>query len=91
MGRHSLKLISGDEESGSDHKKGDAAVLQWLRRWRERDRHLARPRSLDHVDPLEELICVVNEAQDRDARDERRLYDPELGERPLFFQRRRRE
>jgi hypothetical protein len=74
------------------HKKGDAAVLQWLRRWRERDdRHLARPRSLDHVDPLEELILVVNEAQDRDARDERRLYDPKLGERPLFFQRRRRE
>jgi hypothetical protein len=46
------------------HQKGDA-VLQWLRRWRERDdRHLARPRSLEHVDPLEELIRVVNEAQD---------------------------
>ena len=61
-----LELISRDEESGSDRKKGDAAVLQWLRRWRERDRHLARPRSLDHVDPLEELIRGVNEAQERD-------------------------
>jgi hypothetical protein len=70
------------------HQKGDA-VLQWLRRWRERDdRHLARPRSLEHVDPLEELIRVVNEAQDRDAGDERRLYDPNLGERPFFVQRR---
>jgi hypothetical protein len=42
-------------------------VLQWLRRWWERDRHLARQRSLDPADPLEELIRVVNEAQDRDA------------------------
>jgi hypothetical protein len=47
--------------------RGEAAVLQWLRRWWERDRHLARQRSLDPADPLEELIRVVNEAQDRDA------------------------
>ena len=74
------------------HQKGDA-VLQWLRRWREQrdDRHLARPRSLEHVDPLEELIRVVNEAQDREAGDERRLYDTNLGERPFFVQRRRPE
>jgi hypothetical protein len=26
------------------------------------------------VDPLDELICVVDEAQERDAEDERRLY-----------------
>jgi hypothetical protein len=72
------------------HKKGDAAVLQWLRRWPERDdRHLASPRSLDHVDPLEELIRVVNEAQDRDARNECRLYEPRLGERSPSFQGRR--
>jgi hypothetical protein len=73
------------------HRKGDA-MLQWLRRWRERDdRHLARPQSLEHVDRLEKLIRVVNEAQDRDAGDEHSLYDPNLGERPFFVQRRRPE
>jgi hypothetical protein len=47
-------------------------VLRWLRRWRERDdQHLVKP--LDPpvvIDPLEELIRVVNEAQERDAEDE---------------------
>jgi hypothetical protein len=36
---------------------------------------------LEQVDRLEELIRVVNEAQDRDAGDERRLYDPKVGGR----------
>ena len=60
-------------------------MLQWLRLWRRRDEpQLVKPDYLDHVDPLEELIRVVNEAQDRDAGDERRLYDPKLSERPFF-------
>jgi hypothetical protein len=67
-------------------------VLQWLRRWRGRDeQELVKPGPLESVDPLEELIRVVNEAQDRDARDETRLYDPELGDRPFFSQQRRPE
>jgi hypothetical protein len=66
-------------------------VLRWLRRWRERDdRHLVkRAGSSADVDPLEELIRVVNEAQERDAEDERRLHHPMRGDRPSFFQRRR--
>jgi hypothetical protein len=38
---------------------------------------------------LEELIRVVNEAQERDAEDELRLYHPMCGNRPSSFQRRR--
>ena len=65
-------------------------MLRWLRRWWERDdQQLVKSGSLERVDPLEELIRVVNEAQERDAPDERRLYDPMLGERPPFFQPRR--
>ena len=45
----------------------------------------------EHLDPLEELIRAVNEAQDRDAGDERRLYDPKLGDRPFLSQQRRPE
>jgi hypothetical protein len=45
---------------------------------------------LADVDPLDELLRIVNEAQERDAEDERQLYDPMLRERPSFFQRRRR-
>jgi hypothetical protein len=63
----------------------------WLRRWRERDDgHLVTPDGpLADVDPLEELIRVVKEAQERDAEDELRLYHPMRGDRPSFFQRRR--
>jgi hypothetical protein len=62
-----------------------------LRRRRERDDgHLVKPAgpSAD-IDPLEELIRVVNEAQARDAEDERRLYHPMCGNRPSSFQPRR--
>jgi hypothetical protein len=61
-----------------------------LRRWRERDDgHLVKPAEpLADVDLLEELIRIVNEAQERDAKDERRLYDPMLRERPSFQRRR---
>jgi hypothetical protein len=73
------------------HKKRDAAVLQWLRRWRERDdRRLAGPRSLEHVDPLGELIRVVTKRKIATP-DELRLYDLHLGERPFFSQPRRPE
>ena len=65
-------------------------MLRRLRRWRERDdRHLVKPATPLSVDPLEELIRVVNEAQERDAEDERRLYHPVRGDRPSLFQRRR--
>ena len=47
---------------------------------RERDDgHLVKPAEpLADVDLLEELIRIVNHAQERDAADERRLYDPLL-------------
>jgi hypothetical protein len=66
-------------------------TLTGLRRWRGRDDgHLVKPAgSLADIDPLEELIRVVNEAQERDAEDERRLYHPMRGGRASFFQRRR--
>jgi hypothetical protein len=59
------------------------------RRWRERDDgHLVKPAGpLADLDPLEELIRVANEAQERDAEDERRLYDPMLRDRPSFQRR----
>jgi hypothetical protein len=56
----------------------EAKVLRWFRRWRERDdRQLVkRVEPLPDVDPIEELIRIVNDAQERDAEDERRLYFP---------------
>ena len=62
-----------------------------LRHRRERDDgHLAKPTgpSAD-LDPLEALIRVVSEAQERDAEDEHGLYHSMRGDRPSFFQRRR--
>jgi hypothetical protein len=38
---------------------------------------------------IDELIRVVNGAQERDAGDERRLYEPKLGERSPSFRGRR--
>jgi len=48
--------------------------------WQDRDdRHLFKPTmALTDVGLLEELIRVVNEAQERDAEDERRLYGPPI-------------
>jgi hypothetical protein len=62
-----------------------------LRRRRERDDgHLVKPTgSSADIDPLEELIRVINEAQDRDAEDERCLYHPMCDDQPSSFQRRR--
>ena len=39
------------------------------------------------VDPIDELFRIVNQAQERDADDERRLYHPMRGDRPTSFQR----
>jgi hypothetical protein len=60
------------------------------RPWRERDDgHLVKPiGALADVGLLEELIRIVNEAQERDAEDERRLYGPPIPE-GLSFQRQR--
>jgi hypothetical protein len=60
---------------------------------RERDdgHFVKRAGPLADVDPLEALIRIVNEAQDRDAEDEHRLYHWMRGDRPSFFQRRRRD
>lgn len=68
-------------------------MLRWLRRWRERDdQHLVKsPDPPVVIDPLEELIRLVNEAQERDAEDEHRLYHSKRGDRPWSFQRRRPE
>ena len=62
-----------------------------LRRRRERDDgHLVKPGSSADFDPVEEMIRVVSEAQERDAEDELRLYHhPMRGDRPSSFQRRR--
>jgi hypothetical protein len=60
-----------------------------LRRERD-DGHLVKPTgSSADIDPLEELIRVINETQEHDAEDERRLYHPMCGDRPSSFQRRR--
>jgi hypothetical protein len=65
-------------------------MLRWLRHWRERDdRHLVKGAAPLPVDPIDELIRVMNEAQERDAEDERRLYLPVRGDRPPSFRRRR--
>jgi hypothetical protein len=58
---------------------------------RERDDdHLVKPiESVADRALFEQLVRAVNEAQDRDAEDERRLYDPMLRARPLFSQRER--
>ena len=60
------------------------------RLWPQRDDgHLFKPvGALADVGLLEELIRIVNEAQERDAEDERRLYGPPIPE-GLSFQRRR--
>jgi hypothetical protein len=50
-------------------------LIRWLRRWQQRDdRHLVKRAASEAADPIEELLQIVGEAQDRDAVDERRLY-----------------
>ena len=49
----------------------------------------AKPKRLYASLYFQVLIGIINEAQERDAEDERRLYHPMRGDRPSFFQRRR--
>src|SRR5271170_3774511 len=60
-----------------------------MRRRRKRDDgQLVKPTgSSADVDPLEALIRVVNEAQERDTEDERSLYHPMRADRPSSCQR----
>jgi hypothetical protein len=61
-------------------------VLRWLDCWRERDNQLLiEPLPLADVDPLEELIRVVNEAQERDARTNVVFMSPSSGNGLYLF------
>jgi hypothetical protein len=75
----------------ADFSDRQEAMPHGLRSWRERDDgHLVKPTgSSADIDPLQELIRAVSEAQERDAEDERRLYRPMRGDRPSSFRRRR--
>jgi len=67
-------------------------MLGWLRRWRARDegRRVVEPAArLPDIDPIDGLIRVVSEAQERDADDEHRLDLLIRGDRPSSYQRRR--
>jgi hypothetical protein len=75
----------------ADFSDRQESMPHGLRRRRERDDgHLVKLTgpSAD-IAPVEELIRVVSEAQERDAEDELRLYYPMRGDRPPSFQRRR--
>ena len=55
-------------------------MLRWLRCWRRRDDQLLiGPPPLADVEPLNELIRVVNEAQEGCTRDERCLIELKFG------------
>ena len=77
FGRHPGKTGRLDTATrmAMDADFGHASAPPELRRSRERDdRHLFKARAPSPVDPLDELIRMVDEAQERDAEDERRLY-----------------
>jgi hypothetical protein len=58
----------------ADFSDRHESIAAGLRRWRERDDgHLVKPAG--PLADIEELVRIVNEAQERDAEDERRLYD----------------
>jgi hypothetical protein len=62
-----------------------SSLTRWLRRWRQRDdQHLFKAAAFP-TDPIDELRRLVNEAQERDAEDERRQY-PMRG-RPSSYRR----
>lgn len=67
-------------------------MLSWLRRLRGRDDQnlvkRAAPVTAPDVDPIEELVRIIGEAQDGDAADEARLDHLGLGDRPSPYQRR---
>jgi hypothetical protein len=50
-------------------------LIRRLPRWRQwDDQHLVKRAALGTADPIDELRRLVDEAQERDAADERRLY-----------------
>jgi hypothetical protein len=65
-------------------------MLRWFRRWRERDdqRLVKRTEPFPDVNPIEVLIRIVKDAQERDAEDERRLYSPGGNARQSSYPRR---
>ena len=75
----------------ADFSDRQESMAHGVRRRHERDDgQLVKPTgSSADIDPVEELIRVVREAQERDAEDERRLYHPMRGDRPSSFPRRR--
>ena len=48
-------------------------LFRWLHRWRQRDdQHLVKRSAPETADPIDQLRRLINEAQERDAADERR-------------------
>ena len=74
----------------ADFGNRPASAPSGLRSWHERDDgHLIKsPDPLADINLLEELIRIVNEAQQRDGEEERLLYGPPTP-KGLSFQRRR--
>src|SRR6185312_2137142 len=66
-------------------RRHPSTPIRWP--WQERDdAHLTKPAgALADVGVLEELIRIVNDAQARDAEDERRLYGPPIPQRGSRF------
>ena len=67
------------------------SMFEWLRGWRSGTQSDGRatPREpAPKVDPIEELLRIVNDAQERDAENERRLGDPAWRNRPISYPRR---
>jgi hypothetical protein len=75
----------------ADFSDRQESMAHGVRRRHERDDgHLVKSTgSSADIDPLQELVRAVSEAQERDAEDERRLYRPMRGDRPSSFRRRR--
>ncbi len=66
-------------------------MFDWLRRRRsgtQSNGPATPPGPVPKVDPIEELLRIVGEAQDHDAEDERRLGDPTWRNRPIAYPRR---
>ncbi len=69
-------------------------MFDWLRRWRQRSkprRRVTTREPVPKIDPIEELMRIVNEAEDHDAEDDRRLGDPTWRNRPSSYPRRGRK
>jgi hypothetical protein len=62
-------------------------MFEWLRRWRSGTQSDGRAtrEPAPKVDPIEDLLRIVNDAQERDAENERRLGDPAWRNRPISY------